>query len=139
MKTTLSLLMIGAVLLLPACSNIPVQMKGEDGKTQIAHATLVGGKGTLSYDAQGRPKFTYNNEKTLLGLAKEIRNGVIGVAAIHGTTNIQNSNNTKDVTNNKNNLEAANKAKEIDAAAAHQKEVDTLKSNVQQSGYIPNQ
>jgi hypothetical protein len=57
MKTLLLIFMAALV----GCTNLPVAMPNN----QVSHATMVGGKGTLAYDSQGRPVYTYNNENSL--------------------------------------------------------------------------
>lgn len=95
-------LLVGvAVFLITSCSDVPTPMKNKDGST--ANARLVGGKGVLTYGSDGSMSYTFNNEKTILGLAKELRNGAIGVAGIHATTDTNASNNAKDVSNNASN------------------------------------
>lgn len=58
MKNILSLLMC---MTMAACTQLPVAMPGG----VVAHATMVGGKGSLSYDKYGRPIYIYNNENSL--------------------------------------------------------------------------
>lgn len=56
--------MFGTLLVLlccMSCTSLPVAMPGN----VVAHATMVGGKGVLAYDAQGRPIYTYNNQDSL--------------------------------------------------------------------------
>lgn len=66
--------------LLASCTQLPVAMPNG----VVAHATMVGGKGVLSYDPQGRPIYTYNNQDSLqhfFQFGGALAAGIVGVAA----------------------------------------------------------
>jgi hypothetical protein len=49
-----------SIILLASCSHTPTPMP--DGKGGVAYATQVGGKGMLTYNADGSMSHTYDNE-----------------------------------------------------------------------------